>query len=188
MSNQKLDELLGISNGIDDFLNSLSVDTISDQIQNVDQSIHNNINVIDSQLSGTSNIDIVKIENSLAEIRELIDTSKSILKHVHASIVTTDLCDSELIQAFSKLLEAAHLTISEYIDLYKNRLAFLDRIKFAMFQQEQKKELMLLKHKLDMEKMQSKIDDTATDAEGLFAYSVEDVTKMLNEVDQNQFS
>ncbi len=52
---------------------------------------------------------------------------------MHDNIVTTDLLDSETIDSFSHLLEAAHLMITEYINLYKDRLYFLDKIKYAMF-------------------------------------------------------
>lgn len=53
-----------------------------------------------------------------------------------------------------------------------------------VFQQEQKKELMLLKHKLDMEKLQMKANDGAVDAENLVEYSVEDITRALKKAEE----
>lgn len=194
MSADKIDELLGIAGGIDNFLDELSVDdglsvsNIQEQFKNVDDNVKQAVDAIDAQLSAynISNIETInipQIEQSLKDINELIDTSKQILRHVRDAIVTTDLVDSELVASFGKLFEAAHITISEYISLYKSRLSFLDKIKFAIFTQQQKKELMLLKHKLDMEKMQNKLDSDSTEAEGLVMYSQEEVQKMLNEAE-----
>ena len=39
-------------------------------------------------------------------------------KHIADSILTTDLVDSELIQAASKLLESIHINIAEFISIY----------------------------------------------------------------------
>ena len=184
MSKQKIDELLGISEGIDAYLDTLSVDTVSDQFKNVDDNVKNAVQTIDSQLSSyniqnVSSINIPVIESSLNEIHDLIGQSKEIIKHVHDNIVTTDLLDSETIDSFSHLLEAAHLMITEYINLYKDRLYFLDKIKYAMFQQEQKKELMMLKHKLEVEKIKLKGEPDAVDAE-MMPYSIEDITKAMH--------
>lgn len=53
-----------------------------------------------------------------------------------------------------------------------------------VFQQEQKKELMLLKHKLDMEKLQMKASDGAVEADNLVEYSVEDITRALKKAEE----
>ena len=51
-----------------------------------------------------------------------------------------------------------------------------------IFQQEQKKELMLLKHKLDLEKISKKDtgDPKAVEAEGMVSYSQESIIKAMN--------
>ena len=185
MSKQKIDELLGISEGIDAYLDTLSVDSVTDQFKNVDENVNNAVQTIDAQLSSyniknVSSINIPVIESSLNEIHELINQSKEIIKHVHDNIVTTDLLDSETIDSFSHLLEAAHLMISEYINLYKDRLAFLDKIKYALFQQEQKKELMQLKHKFEVEKIKLKGEPESVDAE-LVPFRTEDIIKAMHQ-------
>ena len=67
-------------------------------------------------------------------------------KHVYESIITTDLVDSELVGAASKLLEGIHINISEFISMYKDKQKFIEKIQLMVFQQEQKKELMKIKH------------------------------------------
>lgn len=64
---------------------------------------------------------------------------------MYESIVTSDLVDSELIQAMAKLIEATHINISDYIDIYKQKCAFFDKVKLMNLQQQQKIELMNLK-------------------------------------------
>jgi len=74
-------------------------------------------------------------------------------KHIYESIISCELCDSELIGAAGKLLEAIHINIAEFISLYRDKQKYIERIKIMTFQQEQRKELMKLKHQLDMEKI-----------------------------------
>lgn len=159
----KIDNLLGITGTIDDFLDTLSVDTITDKFKEVDSKIHTELSVFDENAANANAIDDKALRTSLQNIDELIDTSKQILKHVHSCIVTTDLCDSELIQAFSKLLEAAHVTISEYISLYKNRLNFYDKLKMVTYQHNLQMKRMELKHQQDLEKMRLKNEQNVVD-------------------------
>jgi len=75
---------------------------------------------------------MLQIDESLAEIKSLVKQSTSILKHVHDCVITSDLLDSEAIDSFSHLLEASHLTIAEYVNLYKSRVSFRDKIRMMM--------------------------------------------------------
>lgn len=186
----KIDALLGITSTFDDYLDELSTESVSEQFKNVDDGIQSELSSIDCQLTGDlTSIDTKMFATSLANIDELIGASKKILKHVHSCIVTTDLCDSELIQAFSKLLEAAHVTISEYISLYKNRLAFFDKIKLMTFQQQQKKELMDLKHKMDLEKMRLKNEQGTIDAEsGKVEFDQRKIIDVLDDMDKTSLA
>ena len=43
-----------------------------------------------------------------------------------------------------------------------------------------------MKHDLDMKKLQQQVDVGAVDAEGKVSYSVEDLTKMLNNIEMNK--
>ena len=196
----KIDEVLGIADGqsIDDFLDNLELDRndIQEKIQTIDNKVKDKIEDIDKQATQITNdskdnnniLVLNNIETSLKEVEELIQTSKSIFKHIYESIMTTDLIDSELVGAVSKLLESIHINIAEFIELYKDRAKYVEKIKLMIFQQEQKKELMLLKHKLDLEKIQQKNDTAAEEVDNTVTYSVEEITKMLNEDDNNAFN
>lgn len=185
----KIDNLLGITGTFDDFLDTLSVDTISDKFKEVDDKIHVELSAFDENAANANAIDDKALRTSLQNIDELIDTSKQILKHVHSCIVTTDLCDSELIQAFSKLLEAAHVTISEYISLYKNRLNFYDKLKMVTYQHSLQIKRMELKHQQDLEKMRLKNEQNAVDVqEGQMQFDQNKIIDVLDDLDSGNLS
>lgn len=64
---------------------------------------------------GTSILEIKSMDLSLKEVEDMIGLSKRMFKHIADSILTTDLVDSELVQAASKLLESIHINIAEFI-------------------------------------------------------------------------
>ena len=78
-----------------------------------------------------------------------------------------------MVSALSKLLEATHLTISEYINLFKDRQAFYDKVRLEMMKHQNKKELMERKHQMDLEKlsMVKKDDSNTVEAKNMVAYS-----------------
>lgn len=191
-SKQKLDELLGIqdNSSIDDFLDSMTLELneAEENISHIDEKVKSNIKTIDDNISNiklngieNSSLSIQNIDNSLQEIEELIGYSKKIFKHVYESLVSSDLVDSELVGAAAKLLESIHVNISEFLSLYKEREQFANKIKVMVFQQDQKKELLELKHKYDMEKLQSTKVDNSVQVENLTTYSQEQIVKMLSE-------
>lgn len=197
-SKEKIDAVLGITGGksVDEFLDDLSLDSesihdtlgaIDDQVQISLQNIDQAASALQNQSQqGSSILEIKNIDMSLREVEEMITLSKRIFKHIAESILTTDLVDSELVQAASKLLESIHINIAEFIQLYRSKQQFVDKIKVMIFQQEQKKELMLLKHKLDLEKIQAKADKddpNVVEAEGMVSYSQESIVKAMNNYD-----
>lgn len=128
-------------------------------------------------------LDIATMNKSLKEIEEMVSLSKDILNHVAQSILATTLIDSEAVQAYSKLLESIHLNIVEFIQVYKDKQNFIDKIKFALFTQQQKKELMLYKHNLEIEKLKLKNGPDPVEADSVTTrqWKQEEITKMLNE-------
>ena len=64
---------------------------------------------------GIEKVDLDDISTSLGHIKELVDISKDSIKCIYQQIVDSELIDSELVGSFSKLLEAVHIQISEYI-------------------------------------------------------------------------
>ena len=200
-SEDKINAVLGITGGksVDEFLDGLSLDTeaihstlgaIDDQMQTSLQSIDEAASQIQSQSDAQSSlIEIKSMDHSLREVEDLIALSKKMFKHIADSILTTDLVDSELVQAASKLLESIHINIAEFIQLYRSKQQFVDKIKVMIFQQEQKKEMLLLKHKLDLEKIQAKgekEDPNVVEAEGMVSYSQESIIKAMNTHDDDE--
>lgn len=194
---QKLDQMFGIpSDGsVDDFLDKLSsnpdqtVQQMSEGMNDVANGVKDALSKVDqglAQLKTTSNIapeTLVDLNSSMQQVEELISLSKDMFKHIYEAITTTDLVDSELVSSASQLLTAIHENMSEFIMLYKERQAYIDNIRILVLKQEQKKELMALKQKYDIEKLQAKLDNNATDTNAI-AFSVAEMTKMLNDADE----
>lgn len=196
MSKEQIDAVLGITDGqsIDDFLDGLGSDTasLSSTFQTIDSGVKGAVEKIDESFkqvqaqpdSSASILAIKDIDLSLKEVEELIDLSKKLFKHIYQNVITSDLIDSEVVGATAKLLESIHINIAEFLSVYKDKQKFYDKIRVMVFQQDQKKELMMLKHKLDMEKAAAKLDDGAIDAETTSVYNQEDIVKLLADADK----
>ena len=198
-SKEKMDAVLGITGGqsVDDFLDDLKLDTdkIENTMSGIDEAVKSSIESIDQSMqqikqNGTSSpstlLQLSDMELSLKEVEELISLSKQMFKHIANNILSSDLIDSELVHAASVLMESIHVNIAEFIQLYKNKQAFVDKVRFAVLQQNQKKELLELKHKHDMEKIKaSKTDDDNTiDGSSLVTYSQDEIVKLLDNNDK----
>lgn len=44
----------------------------------------------------------------------------------------------------------------------------------------------MLKHKLDMEKLAMKVEPEAVDAENMVSYSIEDITRAMNKIEEEE--
>ena len=194
---QKIDAILGIQDdqSVDDFLSELdinesSADQLSAQFDQLKDSVAADIEQLDTQINSLSSSSVngpllLKDMNStMSEVEELIGISKKMFKHVYESICSSDLIDSELVASISKLLEGIHINIAEFIQLYKERSRFVDKIRLMIFTQQQKKELMELKHQQDLEKLKFKQSQDSIDAtDESVIYSQDQVIKLLNEND-----
>ena len=187
---QKLDKMLGIKDGesIDDFLNDLSTDSdklentlssIDDSMKETIQKVDNSLNQLSCNTVSPDSLAFNNVESGLSEIRELIDISKRVVMHIYQSVITTDLVDPELISAMAKLIEATHINIADYLDLYKQRVVFYDKIKLMNYQQQLTIEKMKLKHQFDMEKNENK--NMVAAPEGMVSITQEEMIKMLND-------
>lgn len=171
----KLDAALGISSNssIDDFLNSLSMenDSAKNAVNKIDDTVKEEVSTIDNAIKDMSinsdydkkTMSLIAIETSLKNIDELISISKEVIKHIYENIVCTELVDSELIHAAAAFIESCHLNVKEYIDLYKDRLKFYDKVRFEMLQQQNRLQVLREKHKLDMEKKDSNAVEVPAD-------------------------
>lgn len=193
-SKEKIDKLLGIENNqsIDDFLDdiSLDVDKLSASFDNIQEDVQQNIKNVDSKIKEINSGSILEINDltmSMKEIEDMIVLSKKMFKHIYENIISSDLLDSELISAASKLLESIHINIAEFISFYKDKQRYIDRVKIMVFQQEQKKELMILKHQQDLEKLKyrnesEQIDENANNV----TYSFEEVLKGISDYEKEK--
>ena len=191
MSTIKINEALGLgSGGIDEFLSDLELDTANDKLNNIDQHIRDDVDQIDNQIKqydngGLANLDITKLDSSFAEMKELIEVSKLTIKHVYESVVSSELVDSEMVQALSKLLEATHISISEYINMYKSRVDFYDKVRMEILKQQHKLQQMDHKHKLDMEKLNAAKESKSIDTPNNYvSYSQEELIKQMEGLDK----
>lgn len=187
MSTKKINEALGIDN-IDDFLSDLDVKDDIKQLDDIDNQVKQNVDKIDSQIEkydqqGLTPSEICDISLSLNEIKQLIEISKDTIRHVYDALVSSDLVDSELVSAFAKLMESTKLTVGEYINLYKDRLNFYDKIRLETLKHKNDMEKIKYKHDLDMEKLNSKQVQTIDVSNNEKSFSQEDIIKMLEEND-----
>lgn len=187
----KLDAALGISpdHSIDDFLNSLTVenDSAKNAVEKIDDTVKKEVESIDKEIHSIASfgdedhnkkvMSMIAIDTSLKNIDELISISKEVIKHIYENIVCTELVDSELIHAAATFIESCHLNIKEYIDLYKDRLKFFDKVQFEMLQQKHKMELLHEKYKLEAEKQGANATDVTPT--GMVEF---DVTKIINDL------
>lgn len=186
MSTAKINEALGIES-IDSFLSSLNMDDGRVQeLNSIDEQVRNDIRKIDGQIEtykkdGIEKIDVDDIQQSLGHIKELVDISKETIRYIYQQLIDSELVDSELVSSFSKLLEAVHVQIQEYIGLYKDRQNFFYKVKMECIKQRNKLEQMRLKHEMDLEKLEKqKTSDAVTVDNMQIAYSQEDLIKQLD--------
>ena len=186
---EKLDAIFGITGGksVDEFLDGLSLDAekIDGVVNQIDEQFQTQVSNIESiQLSASADmpvIDMKSMEHSLSEIEGIVNLAKDVMRHVAQSILATPLIDSEAVQAYSKLMESIHISIAEFISVYKDKQVFVNKIKYAMFDQQQKKDLLLYKHNLALEMLKAKDSpknvnpDSVNDRD----WKQEDVTKLI---------
>lgn len=199
---EKLDALFGITDGkdINDFLDGLSLDNAQQMKENTLSSIEE-LSAIEQNMQSAMNdiaampinmslplnelsVQMSSLDCSLRSLEELIDLSKDIIKHVHASILATPLIDSEAVQAYGKLVESIHISINEFINIYRDKQNFVNKIKYALFDKEIKKELMDHKAKLQKEIMLAKEGPKSIEADSIETntqWNIEKITKILDQ-------
>ena len=173
---EKIDQALGISCGksMDQMLDELNIESssITDTLDKFDSSLRESVKKIDEKAAelqkgvGGGVLAITDMTDSLKEIENLVNEAKQIFLHIKENIVSSDLIDSELIQGAAKFLEAVHVNIAEFISIYKQKSKFIEKIKLMIFQQEQKKELMEIKHRQALELLDKKASNGGPVIEG----------------------
>ncbi len=188
---QKLDEMFGITDGktVDDFLDGLNLDAqkIEDTMSLIDDGVKAQMKQIDEcskgimENPGDSVLQIKTMDDSLKQVEDLVVLAKGIFKHIYESVMASDLIDSELVQSLANLMEGIHLNIQEFISLYRDKANFVNKIKTLVFQQQQKKELMRIKHEYDMEKLKFKDGPQTIDAESTVVFDIDSIVRRLDE-------
>lgn len=188
---QKLDEMFGITDGktVDDFLDGLNLDAqkIEDTMSSIDDGVKAQMKQIDEcskgimENPGDSVLQIKTMDDSLKQVEDLVVLAKGIFKHIYESVMASDLIDSELVQSLANLMEGIHLNIQEFISLYRDKANFVNKIKTLVFQQQQKKELMRIKHEYDMEKLKFKDGPQTIDAESTVVFDIDSIVRRLDE-------
>ena len=199
---EKLDAVFGITNGqdLDTFLGGLSLDQAIEKNDEALSAI-NELSVVEQEmqvkmeeLKGMSSsmalpqsqlqLQMESTEHSLKELEEMVSLSKDIIKHVHASILATPLIDSEAVQAFGKLVESIHISIAEFIGVYRDKQNFINKVKYAVFDKEIKKELLRYKADLQKELILAKEGPKNIDADAIEtnnrAWNVDQVNKIID--------
>lgn len=111
----------------------------------------------DSDGSASQRIDgLVNVENAFKSIEDLVDATKNMISNVYSIISSCDVLDAETVAASASLIGETRQLIAEYTSLYKQRIKFFDNVKMEMLKQEHRKELLELKQKYDLEKLDRK--------------------------------
>lgn len=182
-STEKLNEALGIES-LDEMLDSISLDSneeVEELNTNISAAVAKVASNIDTQIQDYNegkDISLPVMERSLGEISELINVSKSIIKKVYENIATNEFVDSDLVQAASQLIQSTHMSVSVYIDLYKEKKRFYNSIALKMLDHSQKLELLQRKHEYKMIEME-KGNKTEEEVDGKINFSQADIMKAL---------
>ena len=195
----KINEALGISGKmtLDEMLDDLDIhtDEVSDQLSEISRSIEESSSKIDEKAleiqrnQSAGILAIGDLNQSLGEIEGLVNQAKAVFQHIVDNITASDLLDSELVHAASSFLESIHLNVAEFISVYKAKTKFVEKVKLMLLQQEQRKELMAIKHKYDLELVEAKNTgngkENVVEAQNMVSFNTDDITKMLDKNDDD---
>jgi len=162
---EKLDEKLGIKDlseifdqtDIDAILKDSKIEIanidhkIKEKAKEIDEKINENTELITISTSGTMVLPANKIydlEESLGEISFLANKSRDIITNLYKYITNTDFVDPDIISSTAKMIEASRIVISDYIELYKEKIRMIHS--FNMEMQKHKNRLELEQYKAEL--------------------------------------
>ena len=192
-SKEKLDEKLGIKD-ISEIFNQEDIDAIlrdskieiqnidnkiKDKSTNIDKSIKENIELVKNDNNLTNQIKVYNFEESLGEISYLVNKSKDIISNLYNYITKTDFIDPDIISSTAKMIEASRIVISDYIELYKEKLRMVHALNIEM--QKHHNRMELEEHKAMLKKKYSiNNDNDKNKALDLVPYVQEQVINAIN--------
>jgi len=191
-STEKLNELLGIQS-IDDVLNELSIEKNDESfvktLDEIDDHVRSQMEVIKSQgtlfKTNSEEFNVHSMESALNEVSGLIDVSKAIIQKIYDYVATSDLLDPDIIAAGAKMIEAARIAVSDYVDMYKNQIRFFNMIQLEMIKQKHKKELLDHKLQCDIKKAKALGDDDKIEDINMLEYTQESIVKALRQYERD---
>ena len=182
-SKDKLDEKLGITD-INDIFSQEDIDLILQDsqiaISNIDKKIKDTSNEIDNIAQNNviaQDDKIYNLEESLKEISYLVNKSKDIISNLYSYITKTDFVDPDTISATAKMIEASRVVISDYIELYKEKLRMVHSYNMEM--QKHKNRLELEERKAEIKKRYSIKDVEEKQTIELIPYVQEKLIEVL---------
>lgn len=159
----KLNEILGIADNtsIDDYLKEVDIEEVKDNFKTSLTKFEDDTKNINHflQEEGLSDkafaVLETKLTDSLNSIDELVTLSKEFIKQVYEYVESTELIDSETIQSAASLIESCRSSIREYLEIYRDRMEFYDKMRLEFIRHKFASERMKLKHEYDLEKIQT---------------------------------
>lgn len=184
---ERINEALGVSN-IDELLDSISIenqesvekisDTISAEVVTTLTEINNDI----ISYNNGNMSSITSIETNLNEVSELININKMLIQRVYENVETSELIDSELTNSAATLIKSCMDSIKIFVDLYREKKAFYNKIALEMLTQKHRLEMLQRRHDYKMiESGMSKKNEA--DVETSIEYSQESIVKALQELE-----
>jgi len=187
----KLNEVLGIQS-IEDVLNNLSVEkndeSFNQTLIEIDEHVKSQMEIVEQQnhlaANNSGEFNVHTMESALSEVSSLIDVSKGIIQKVYEYVVTSDLLDPEVISAGAKMIEAARIAVSDYVDMYKSQIQFFNQIQMEMIKHKNRLEILDHKLKCDVDKVRQLEDKVADDVD-LIEYTQERVISAMRDAGRN---
>lgn len=184
---ERINEALGVSN-IDELLDSISIenqesvekisDTISAEVVTTLTEINNDI----ISYNNGNMSSVASIETNLNEVSELININKMLIQRVYENVETSELIDSELTNSAATLIKSCMDSIKIFVDLYREKKAFYNKIALEMLTQKHRLEMLQRRHDYKMiESGMSKKNEA--DVETSIEYSQESIVKALQELE-----
>lgn len=110
---------------------------------------------------------IATFEDALGSITDLVGTGQAIIDKLYSAIASTDLIDSDIIEATAKVIEGVRISVSDIITFNTNKMNLEHQYKMAvdteMLKQKNRMELEAFKSKLRIDeakvKSQLKIEE-----------------------------
>ena len=191
---EKIDRALGImgAKSVDEMLDDMNLESAKDdidQLGEIEEKISAGFDAINRKAAeltkqdASGTLTITDMNDSLKEVEGLIREAREIFFHVKEGVMSTDLLDSDLIESAAKFLESLHVNINEFVSVYRAKQKFVEKVKLMIFAQEQKKEIMEIKHRHDLELIEAKKKEgegpEAAEAEGV-AFDTDAIVKQLS--------